>query len=96
MRQLTLSANEGLHNQIAEHILTPNQILNIDSPQTPDQAVVLSLDNASDGAADTLKARARACAQKHINSQVFKAIVRQTAPPPEFYYGPNKTEETVS
>ncbi|WP_315983000.1 hypothetical protein [Aliamphritea spongicola] len=61
---LTLSANEGLHNQIAKHLLTTERFLEVDDVQTADQSKILALDNASDDAANTLKGRAEARAQK--------------------------------
>lgn len=88
--ELTFSANETLHNQIAAHVLSPGNCLFVDEEQTADQSKVLSLDNASDAAAAILKARGQDVAQRITNDSFFKELVKHEALVPEFYYGANK------
>jgi patatin-like phospholipase/acyl hydrolase len=90
---LTLSANEGLHNQIVRHLISDDHLLEIDDKQTPDQSKLLELDNSSDVAASTLKGRAKDRAQKIISNSTFQKFSNHQASTPTFYYGPNKNTE---
>lgn len=90
---LTLSANEGLHNQISSHLLPEDRLLVIDDSQTADQSKNLALDNASDEAASTLKGRGSHRAQNTINNNVFLDITSNIAETPTFYYGPNQNSQ---
>lgn len=87
--ELTLSANETLHNQITSHLLDKEQMLFIDEKPGSDQEACLALDNASNVAADVLKGRGEDSAQYAINNSIYKEIILNKAPPPHFFYGPN-------
>ncbi len=89
--ELTLSANEGLHNQILRHLLSEDSLLEIDDSATSEQSKNLDLDNASDVAASVLKGRAKERAKKTISEPIFKNFIKHQAPKPTFFYGSNKT-----
>lgn len=86
---LTLSANEGLHDYIASHLIKAGKFLHIDDTQSPHQSEILALDNSSDGAADTLTGRGEMKAKEIINSEVFQEFIQHKALAPELFYGPN-------
>jgi patatin-like phospholipase/acyl hydrolase len=88
---LTLSANEGLHNQIGSHLIQTDRFLELDDKQTPDQSNVLALDNASDEAASILRGRGSMRAQAAMNNPVYEQIINHQAGIPTFYYGPKKS-----
>ncbi|HBS27803.1 MAG TPA: hypothetical protein DD827_11895 [Gammaproteobacteria bacterium] len=90
---LTLSANEGLHNQIVKHLIPEDNLLEVDDKQTPDQSKLLELDNSSDAAASTLRGRGKDRAQKIISQPTFQKFSNHRASIPTFYYGPNKNTE---
>ncbi|WP_036591789.1 CBASS cGAMP-activated phospholipase [Oceanospirillum maris] len=92
---MSMSSTESLHNQITGHLLPETQRILIDSANTPDNSKIgLELDNASDKAADVLKAQAQKDAQYKINDQLLKAAFTHVAPTPSFYHGPQKNVAT--
>jgi len=86
--ELTLSANETLHDTLTAHLLSDNQILAIDEFSTIDQDNCLGLDKADDHAAGILKARGKASAQTKSNDQLFIQMSQHIAPEPTFHHGP--------
>lgn len=88
---ISMSSTESLHNQIAQHELEDDRYLFIDSSNTPSNSEAgLELDNASDEAADILKAQAKSKAQYAINEPVLRSVFQHKALPPKFHYGPQK------
>ncbi|MCW8929637.1 MAG: CBASS cGAMP-activated phospholipase [Gammaproteobacteria bacterium] len=56
--EMTLSANEEMQNKMVEHLLG-NQCSFLDEELTPDQSKSITLDNASDNAAQMLRGRGK-------------------------------------
>jgi len=63
--EMTLSANEEMQNKMVEHLLG-DQCAFIDEELTPDQSKSITLDNASDSAAQMLRGRGKERGQKAI------------------------------
>lgn len=91
--ELAFSANETLHNQIAEHLIGESRCLFVDEEQTPEQSKVLALDNASDSAADILKAHGYDIAQRITNNNKFRELIKHKSLVPVFYYGANQNHD---
>jgi len=89
---LTFSSNEGMHKYMTMHSLGKDNVLFIDDFMSPEQASILSLHNAADSAAESLKARGLEKAKEFSNDKCFNVFTKHIAPPPTFHYGPNKTQ----
>ncbi|WP_018275151.1 CBASS cGAMP-activated phospholipase [Teredinibacter turnerae] len=63
--EMTLSANEEMQNKMVEHLLGDHCSF-IDEELTPDQSKSITLDNASDNAAQMLRGRGKERGQKAI------------------------------
>jgi patatin-like phospholipase/acyl hydrolase len=63
--EMTLSANEEMQNKMVEHLLD-DQCSFIDEELTPDQSKTITLDNASDHAAQMLRGRGKERGQKAL------------------------------
>lgn len=87
---LTLAANEGLHNDIAKHMVEPGRFVKLDTPQSNEQNKVLGLDKANTAAISTLCAAANNVVQEELQSPELQAILNHTPQVPKLYHGPNK------
>lgn len=90
---LTLAANEGLHNDIARHMVEPGRLVKLDTPQTDEQNKVLGLDKASAAAISTLRASASNIVQQKLLSPELQAILHHTPQVPKLYHGPNRNTD---
>lgn len=91
---LTLSVNEGLHNQIVKHLVPEGHLLLVDDTPSNDQSRIIDLDNSSDASAQTLRGLATEKAKTLMADDSLKPILKHKAEPPRFYHGPKKVTPT--
>lgn len=81
---MTLSANEGMHNFMVKHLLADRFIL-LDEPLTPDQSKSITLDNASNNAAQMLKGRGAEMGQQAIGRRDVRSFFEHEIQPQKFH-----------
>lgn len=82
--ELTLSCNEGMQNFMVEQLLQ-ERFISYDEVNTPDQSNSITLDNASDKAAQMLRGRGDDSAQNASGHSDFMALFNHTPDPIIFY-----------
>lgn len=87
---LTMAANEGLHNDIATHMVDRGRLLKLDTPPSDEQTSNLKLDKATPAAMSTLRGAARNKVQEMITRDELTVFFKHTAQAPKLYYGPHK------
>lgn len=81
--EMTLSANEEMQNKMVEHLLD-NRFTLIDEELTPDQSKSITLDNASDRAAQMLRGRGKERGQKAVANPIVRDFFEHTVQPQSF------------
>lgn len=84
--EITLSANEGLHNFIAKQLLGKH-FVELDDPNTPDQSKSITLDNANDKAAQMLRGRGKDKGQYALGMDDVMSFFKHEASSVTFHKG---------
>ncbi len=91
--EITLSANEGLHNFIAKQLLGKRFVI-LDEPNTPEQSKSITLDNGNDKAAQMLRGRGKDMGQNALGMDDVMSFFNHEANTVTFYKGgkPNEVQ----